>query len=241
MIQSWTDLTFLHWAYSPEVLQAHLPAGLEVDRFNNSAWLSMTPFYLRGLRLPFLPALPWLSHFPETNLRTYVAGPEGPGIWFFSLEAARLAAVAGARLTFGLPYRWARMQVRRERDTMHYSSVRVQGRGHTRAVVAIGSRVSHRTDLQTFLVERYRLYSILGGRLASAVVEHPPWILHDATLLSFEESLRAETGLPDLSPPALLNYSPGVTVRVGAIKPCGSGPLVAFILADGKTKTNRRY
>ena len=220
-MQSWKDLSFLHWSYPPDVLQAHLPDGLEIDRFDKTAWLSLTPFYLRSLRPPFLPALPWISHFPETNLRTYVIGPDGPGIWFFSLEAARLAAVAGARLTFGLPYRWARMQVRREGDTMHYSSVRMRGRGHTTAVVAIGSRVSHKTDIQAFLVERYRLYSILGNRLACAEVEHPPWVLHDATLLSLDESLRAAAALPSSSAPALINYSPGVTVRIGPIKPCG--------------------
>lgn len=44
---------------------------------------------------------PWhvVPPFPETNLRTYVLGPDGrPGIWFWSLDATSPSAVAAARL-----------------------------------------------------------------------------------------------------------------------------------------------
>jgi len=45
------------------------------------------------------------------NLRTYAVGPDGPGIWFFSLDAARIIAVLGARVSYGLPYYWSDMRV----------------------------------------------------------------------------------------------------------------------------------
>src|SRR5918912_739696 len=54
----------------------------------------MTPFLMEGVRAPLVPAVPWLSRFPEINVRTYVRDGRGRrGIWFFSLDAARLAAV----------------------------------------------------------------------------------------------------------------------------------------------------
>ena len=54
---------------------------------------------------------PWASYFCETNVRTYVRDGEGrSGIWFFSLDAARLGAVAVARTTYRLPYFWSSMR-----------------------------------------------------------------------------------------------------------------------------------
>jgi uncharacterized protein len=32
----------------------------------------ITPFRVSGLRLRGTPPLPWVSHFPELNVRTYV-------------------------------------------------------------------------------------------------------------------------------------------------------------------------
>src|SRR5438105_8697138 len=125
MFQCWERLTFLHWRYLPEVIRPLLPYHVELDTFDGTAWVGLTPFLLSGLRPPFLPALPWISYFPEMNVRTYVRGPDGePGIWFFTLEADRLTAVVGARLGYGLPYRWADMHVRRGTETVDYASQR---------------------------------------------------------------------------------------------------------------------
>src|SRR5512146_2978717 len=103
MFQNWCSLTFLHWRMPVSAVATLIPKSLAVDSFDSSAWVGVTPFRLSGLSPPFCPAMPWLSAFPETNCRTYVRGPDGqPGIWFFSLDAARLAAVFGARLGYGL-------------------------------------------------------------------------------------------------------------------------------------------
>lgn len=104
MFQRWDSLTFLHWRYPPEVISPLLPRKLELDTFDGTAWVGLTPFVLTGLRPPGFPAIPWISRFPEMNVRTYVRGPDGErGIWFFSLEAARIAAVIGARWGMDCP------------------------------------------------------------------------------------------------------------------------------------------
>jgi uncharacterized protein YqjF (DUF2071 family) len=66
-----------------------------------------------------------------------------------------------------------------------------------------------------FLTERYRLYTTFWGALASAPVEHRPWPLHQARLVTLRETIREAAGLPHGNAPALVHYSPGVHVKIG--------------------------
>src|SRR5437868_9026117 len=125
MLQNWPQLTFLHWRYPADAVQKLVPRDLRVETCGGSAWVGLVPFIVRDLRSPRVPALPWISHFPETNLRTYVQSADGtPGVWFFSLDADRLAAVVAARLTYGLPYKWADMTVASEGSRIRYTGRR---------------------------------------------------------------------------------------------------------------------
>src|SRR5215813_1548775 len=122
MLQRWHEISFFHWSCGPALVQHRLPACLEVDTFDGKAWISLTPFLLSGLRPSFVPRSLGME-FPEMNLRTYVNGPAGSGIWFFSLDAAKFLAVAGARIAFGLPYFWSDMHVEiREKENFYFSN-----------------------------------------------------------------------------------------------------------------------
>src|SRR4051812_22094227 len=105
-------MSFLHWSYDADAVAALLPPGLAVDTHGGKAWISLTPFRMERFRVSGLPPVPGLSNFPETNLRTYVVGPDGrDGIFFLSLEVDSLATTLGARLAYGAPYHWADMKV----------------------------------------------------------------------------------------------------------------------------------
>ncbi len=125
MLQGWKDLTFVHFAYDPTVVQRRLPPGLVVDTFEGCAWVGLVAFRMEGIRLPHLPPVPYLGTFPETNVRTYVRGPDGrPGVWFDSLDVNRLIPVLVALGTYRLPYRWAEMSIEHENDTVSYRARR---------------------------------------------------------------------------------------------------------------------
>ena len=215
MFQGWSHLTFLHWRYQPEVIRPLLPVSLELDTFDGAAWIGLTPFVVTGLRPPWFPPLPWISRFPEMNVRTYVRGPDGErGIWFFSLEADRLAAVAGARLSYGLPYRWARMSVNPLPREVEYASKRHFGVGEAHIVIRRGSPIQP-SERERFLTARFRLYTKIAGKLAFAQVEHEPWPLESATALKLEQNVIENSDLPLASGEPLVHFSRGVYVRIG--------------------------
>src|SRR5688572_16320407 len=128
LYQRWHDLLFAHWPVRPEILRSLLPSGVELDLYHGSAWLGIVPFRMTGVRFRGLPPIPSASSFPELNVRTYVRGGEHRGVWFFSLDADSRLAVQVARTLGHLPYRYARMECRREEGEVRYRSTRVDER-----------------------------------------------------------------------------------------------------------------
>jgi uncharacterized protein YqjF (DUF2071 family) len=213
MLQRWHEISFFHWSCDAATIQARLPEGLQAHTFDDKAWVSLTPFFLQGLRPPPAPRGRGIS-FPEMNFRTYVLGPRGPGIWFFSLDAASLLAVIGARATYGLPYYWSDMSVRiDEREILYFSNR--GGRAKARIRIARGSRIDEQSPLDVFLTARFRLYSTLRSCLAAAEVAHPPWILNRVRIIEFEETVRRAAGLELSRGEFLAHHSPGVDTRIG--------------------------
>jgi uncharacterized protein YqjF (DUF2071 family) len=208
--QHWRDLFFLHWRVPAEAVRPRVHPRLSIDERDGSAWVSMTPFTLRKGRLRGLPALP---DFHELNFRTYVTHPaHGPGIWFFSLDAASAPAVMAARFSVRLPYFLARM----ERREGWYRSCRRFLAGSFEARLTAGGEIGRAApgSLEEFLVERYQLYSRAAGpALWRGPVRHPPWILHRAEVPELTQDLAQAAGLQPLGGPDLCQWSPGVAVE----------------------------
>jgi uncharacterized protein YqjF (DUF2071 family) len=213
MSQTWRRLTFLHWPYDPALVRPLLPSGLVLDTFECVAWIGLVPFEIHNLR--------GIPHFPETNVRTYVIGPDGSrAVWFFSLDAERLAAVLGARVAYHLPYFWAEMGVASQNDTVHYWSRR--RRPHSPSVmsdivVKPGERFTAQElgDRDHFLTARYRLYTLLYGRLGWAQIEHKTWPLARATVVTLDQNLIKAAGLPAPEGQPLAHYAEEIDVKIG--------------------------
>jgi uncharacterized protein YqjF (DUF2071 family) len=212
MAQTWHDLLFAHWPVSAGALRQLIPANLEIDMFDGSAWLAVVPFRMSGVRLRGTVVLPWLSAFPELNVRTYVVHDGKPGVWFFSLDAGNPLAVAIARAWFHLPYFRAHMFCKERNGSIGYTSERTHA-GAPPAALQCCYRPVGRTfspspgSLEHFLTERYCLYAVDGsGHLIRGEIHHPPWPLQHAEA-EFESNTMAESLAMPLTSQPLLHFA----------------------------------
>lgn len=227
LTQSWLDLAFVHWAADPAEVAPLLPAGTVPDVIDGVSYVGLVAFQMHRVGWFRLPGVPYLGTFPETNVRLYSVDEHGRrGVVFRSLEASRLIPVATARLGFRLPYVWSRMAIRREGDTVTYTSSRrwPGPRGaHSRIGVRVGAPIGEPTELEHFLTARWGMHSEFFGHPMYLPNVHPRWPLHRAELVECDEDLVAAAGLrTPLGEPASVLYSPGVPVRFGwPLRPAG--------------------
>jgi hypothetical protein len=211
MAQCWHDLLFAHWPVDISALRKAIPSALAIDTYQGQAWLGVVPFRMSGVRLRGTPAVPWLSAFPELNVRTYVVAEGKPGVWFFSLDAGNRIAVAIARKWFHLPYFRARMACRERDGWIQYRSMRSHRgapcgvfRGRYRAVGSIF--LAERGSLEHFLTERYCLYAASGdGQILRGEIHHGPWPLQTAEAELTSNTMPEASGiyLPPVTKPLL--------------------------------------
>jgi uncharacterized protein len=211
MGQTWEDLLFAHWRATADALRALLPPELELDVYEDEAWIGVTPFAVSGLRARGLPPLPLVSSFLELNTRTYVTAGDKPGIWFFSLDAASALAVEGARRGYKLPYFRANMRANRRGEWLWYESRRRDARGKPAVFQgryrASGERIDpDPRSLAHFLTERYCLYTLDEGRLKRAEIHHRPWPLQPAEAV-IEENTMPPEGVDLIDKDPLLHFS----------------------------------
>ncbi len=229
MRQRWQELLFLHWEIPREAIEPKLPQGVELDTFEGRAFVGLVPFTMKDVRPVGLPSVPWLSNFHETNVRTYVNVPGvGPGVWFFSLDAANPVAAALGRLWFRLPYFYARMSlsVSESSDTrlLTYASSRITP-GPKPATTRLSAEVSAPVEparpgsLVFFLAERYLLFTGTSENLMSGRVHHTPYPLQTAEVTGLDESLLAAAGFRRPSATPLAHFASGVDVEVFPLEP----------------------
>ncbi len=218
--QVWDRVTFLHYRAGADELARLLPAGLEPDVCDGSAWVSLTPLIMREVRPSVLPAVPGWSTFVELNIRTYVRDRHGrDGLWFFTLDCPRRLMVWGLNL-LGLPYRYrpgdseVESQLRTGTETVRYSF----GHGpHRRELsTVVGDPIRNQSPLDVFLTGRWNAYTTRLGRACRVPAAHEPWRLSRAEVEGSLLSVPGESGLPMLDSAPLVHFSPGVHARLGA-------------------------
>ncbi|HEU5256404.1 MAG TPA: DUF2071 domain-containing protein [Vicinamibacterales bacterium] len=184
----WTDLLLASWPVAAEQVRPLVPGGLDIDTFDNTAWLSIVPFNAVDMHFRDLPPIPGQADFCELNLRTYVRMGDVRAVFFLSLDCpGKLADLIGAHL-FDLPFKEARMQITPAGSGYHVDCQRLPADGVSPAFVAdyapTGSAATPAAGtLEDFLTSRFTLFvGERSGRLLRADIAHEPWMVQPATL-----------------------------------------------------------
>lgn len=218
-IHYWDNISLLHWPFAPDDIARLVPEETTVLTYGGTAWVSVTPFLIR-VRPPGVPWVPPPGAFPETNLRTYVAGPDGrQGLWFLRMEVTALWFVAALR-TVGLPYFRQRMSVDIDDGGAVYTSQPHQqsseGGHHIAVRPSHGLRPVEGGPWDRFVTARWGAFHRRGPLLLYTPVEHEPWHLQNAEApVCSVDALFRDAGLPAPEGPPVVHFSPGVRVKVG--------------------------
>ncbi len=219
----WRHLLFQNWPVDPELMDAHLPDGLEPDTFDGSAWLSVIPFTNVNVRPKGLPGRLGIR-LPELNLRTYVERDGVPSVYFFSLDAQGIASVLGARVFQHLPYYYARISLEWADGRVGFRSRRLHP--GERPVHYEGSYwpsgepfAAPDDSFGNFLVERYRFYTqAQDGSMRYTDVSHEPWTLYPADAHIETNTLLTAHGFAEPDAEPVYYYSPGLDVTASTSK-----------------------
>jgi uncharacterized protein YqjF (DUF2071 family) len=211
MTQTWHDLLFAHWRVEPSQLRSKVPLAFELDLFNGEAWIGIVPFYMTNVAPRGVPSLPWVSKFPELNVRTYVRVGDRTGVYFFSLDAGSALAVRVARTLLNLPYHSASMAVSQTPNGIEYRSVRDSDptAEFTGTYWPVGSAfVATGGSLEYFLTERYCLYHVnRHGAPYRLEIHHPPWLLRRAEAQLIRNTMADVNGFRLTEQPPLLYFA----------------------------------
>jgi uncharacterized protein len=183
----WRKLALLNYAVPPEVLQPYLPAGVELDYWNNTCYASVVGFMFEETRVKGFK-IPFHVRFEEVNLRFYVVRRNAPdGDWrgvVFVRELVPKHAIAWvANLLYNEPYKAVPMHHHIEQApdalTVEYGWEQA-GLTHTIGIRAGTQAMPLKVGSEAeFITEHYWGYGrTRNGRTMEYQVAHPRWDLY---------------------------------------------------------------
>lgn len=213
----WDDILFTHWRVPARELKARLPDGVTLDLHKGRAWVSLVATNTIGPvpRQLITPTLEPVLGYAQINIRTYVVGPQGPGIVFLDTRVSSIVAALGASM-MGQPYRYA--AAASVAQTRTRAQVTVPG-GTIDASIAPGAPATAVPgSLAHFLVERYVVYAALPtGLLYATRISHEPFLLRDAAPLVTGAPLARLAGIEDAEGPFESHAAEPVIVAITAV------------------------
>jgi uncharacterized protein YqjF (DUF2071 family) len=180
----WRHVAMISHEVDPAVVEALVPAGTELDRWQGHCFISLVGLLFERTRLYGLP-VPFHTHFEEVNLRFYVrrvVGGEVRRAVVFVKELVPLPAVAAAaRWSYGERYSSLPMRHRAGDGELAYEW-RLDGRWQGfRLVPEPDASESEPGSEEEFISEHY--WGYVSGRRGTIEyrVEHPRWRVSRAT------------------------------------------------------------
>ena len=226
---NWENLIFIHYETDPQELQSGVPYDL--DCYRGRAFVSLVAFTMYGMRPRFGGRIgefllrPIATH-DFLNVRTYVRHKGEPGIYFMrEWLSSRIAAWLGP-WSFGLPYRFGRIDYQSSRGCGLAGEHEHERRGKVEAGAgsfhfcatfeANDLGICTPGSLDEFLLERYTAFTQFRKCCRFFRIWHRPWQQVPAKIHISADDLIRSTGHRWRNARCIgANYSPGVNVWMG--------------------------
>jgi uncharacterized protein YqjF (DUF2071 family) len=205
--QEWNNVIFLHWSIDPEIVREYVPKEIEIDLYNNEAWISMLAFSMENVRLRNLPSMPCIFDFYELNIRTYVKYKNKTGVYFLSIEASSKLACFLARSLSELPYRYSSMK----RSDDCFESTHSDLKDNFKLIYQSGENLNEKNDFDIWLTERYALFQDGKNGINAFEIHHVEWPLSKVKIDALKIDYPRFNGLLHEAP-VLSHYSKGVQI-----------------------------
>lgn len=190
----WRELLMLNYEIDPSRLDRFVPAGTELDSFQEKSYVSLVGFRFCNTKFRGQIPIPFHSEFEEINLRFYVRrrvdGEVRRGVVFIAEIVPKLAIAKTARWVYGENYVRRQMKHRVDRDRankfVEYGWKGATGWCAVNAHVEGDPSLSSEGSLQQFITEHYWGYSAQkNGSSLEYHVAHVPWRVWTASRAEF--------------------------------------------------------
>ena len=106
--QSWKNLLFQHFEIEDITsLEKYLPNNCTFDSYDGKFYIGLVSMSMTDVKHKAIENIVWFKNYNELNVRTYIIHDNKPGVLFLSLDVDSMISILGARLLYGLPYRYA--------------------------------------------------------------------------------------------------------------------------------------
>lgn len=180
--QEWNQVLFVHYKVPIDELRKWVPSELEIDTFENDAYVSVVLFRMENVRPRLLPKFAPLSNFDEINIRTYVKYKGESGVYFLSIEAGNRLSSFLAKSLSGLPYRFSKMALKKG----NYISKNKRFGDCVKAAFTVGERIHDKTEKDIWLTERYAVFQNSSAQINTYQVHHIPWPINRVDVSRFQ-------------------------------------------------------
>jgi len=173
--QSWKNLLFQHFEIQNiSKLEKHLPKNCKFDSFEGKFYLGLVSMNMTNVTHKSIPNIVWFKEYNELNVRTYVIHDNKPCVLFLSLDVDSWISIFGARVFYGLPYRYAKYE-----NTDQNITVKKAGKieFQTEYSITSKSKVYPKNSFESWVTERYFFVNKHLGISFKGKISHKPWEL----------------------------------------------------------------
>ena len=185
----WQNIIMANYAVPPEVLKDYLPKGVELDLYDNKAYISLVGFMFKNTRIFKIP-ITFFGTFEEVNLRFYVKqtinNETHRGVVFIN-ETVPYRAVAWLAnklykehyISIPTKHNW---EINTTTKKITYQWF-VKNKWNSLSVKANNtSKAMIRGSFEEFIFEHYYGYTKVSETITEEyAINHPSWLINEIT------------------------------------------------------------